>query len=94
MSIFPATDVSARIAEAARPLRGPIAGATTAPARPKLATPDIQFHFQPLSADKPGLEMHPFSGITMSVCQLRPESRGRIAIRSPDAAAHPAIQPN
>ena len=75
-------------------MRGPIAGATTAPARPELATPDIQFHFQPLSADKPGLEMHPFSGITMSVCQLRPESRGRIAIRSPDAAAHPAIQPN
>ncbi len=62
--------------------------------RPELATPDIQFHFQPLSADKPGLDMHPFSGITMSVCQLRPESRGRIAIRSPDPAAHPAIQPN
>ena len=62
--------------------------------RPELATPDIQFHFQPLSADKPGLVMHPFSGITMSVCQLRPESRGRIAIRSPDPAAHPAIQPD
>lgn len=41
-----------------------------------LETPDIQFHFQPLSADKPGIEMHPFSGITSSVCQLRPESRG------------------
>ena len=62
--------------------------------RPELETPDIQFHFQPLSADKPGLKMHPFSGITMSVCQLRPESRGRIAIRSPDPADHPAIQPN
>ncbi|MCY4395414.1 MAG: choline dehydrogenase [Rhodospirillaceae bacterium] len=62
--------------------------------RPELATPDIQFHFQPLSADKPGLKMHPFSGITMSVCQLRPESRGRVAIRSPDPAAHPSIQPN
>ena len=62
--------------------------------RPELETPDIQFHFQPLSADKPGLEMHPFSGITMSVCQLRPESRGRIAIVSPDPAAHPSIQPN
>ena len=62
--------------------------------REELATPDIQFHFQPLSADKPGLEMHPFSGITLSVCQLRPESRGRIAIASPDPAAHPSIQPN
>ena len=62
--------------------------------REELATPDIQFHFQPLSADKPGLEMHPFSGITLSVCQLRPESRGRIAITSPDPVAHPSIQPN
>ncbi len=59
-----------------------------------LATPDIQFHFQPLSADKPGLKMHCFSGVTMSVCQLRPESRGRIALRSPDPAEHPSIQPN
>ena len=62
--------------------------------RRELATPDIQFHFQPLSADKPGLKMHPFSGMTMSVCQLRPESRGRVAIRSPDPAAHPSIRPN
>ena len=62
--------------------------------RPELTTPDIQFHFQPLSADKPGLKMHPFSGITLAVCQLRPESRGRVAIRSPDPAVHPSIQPN
>ena len=56
--------------------------------------PDIQFHFQPLSADKPGIEMHSFSGFTSSVCQLRPESRGSIHIRSPDPAAHPRIVPN
>ena len=62
--------------------------------RPELDTPDIQFHFQPLSADKPGVEMHPFSGITMSVCQLRPESKGRIAIVSPDAHVYPEIHPN
>ena len=59
-----------------------------------LETPDIQFHFQPLSADKPGIEMHPFSGVTSSVCQLRPESRGHIHISSPDAAQHPKIVPN
>ncbi|MGB1235090.1 MAG: GMC family oxidoreductase [Planktomarina sp.] len=59
-----------------------------------LATPDIQFHFQPLSADKPGLEMHPFSGITSSVCQLRPESRGHIHIKTPHASDHPKIVPN
>jgi choline dehydrogenase len=59
-----------------------------------LETPDIQFHFQPLSADKPGIEMHPFSGITSSVCQLRPESRGHIHIRSPKASDYPKIVPN
>ncbi|MEM7507739.1 MAG: GMC family oxidoreductase N-terminal domain-containing protein [Pseudomonadota bacterium] len=59
-----------------------------------LETPDIQFHFQPLSADKPGIEMHPFSGITSSVCQLRPESRGHIHIVSPKAADYPKIVPN
>ena len=59
-----------------------------------LATPDIQFHFQPLSADKPGLVMHPFSGFTSSVCQLRPESRGHIHITSPDAYRHPEIFAN
>ena len=57
-------------------------------------TPDIQYHFQPLSADKPGIEMHPFPGITLSVCQLRPESRGCIEIKSPDPKAYPAIYPN
>jgi choline dehydrogenase len=62
--------------------------------RPELETPDIQFHFQPLSADKPGVEMHPFSGVTLSVCQLRPESRGHIDIRSPDPLAYPEIHPN
>ena len=61
--------------------------------RPELATPDIQFHFQPLSADKPGIEMHSFSGITSSVCQLRPESRGTIMIKSPDPHVYPSIQP-
>ncbi len=59
-----------------------------------LDTPDIQFHFQPLSADKPGIEMHPFSGITSSVCQLRPESRGHIHIASPNAMDYPKIVPN
>ena len=59
-----------------------------------LDTPDIQFHFQPLSADKPGIVMHPFSGFTSSVCQLRPESRGHIHITSPDSYAHPKIHAN
>ena len=59
-----------------------------------LETPDIQFHFQPLSADKPGIVMHPFPGITSSVCQLRPHSRGHIHIATPRADDHPKIVPN
>ena len=62
--------------------------------RPELATPDIQFHFQPLSADEPGKGLHRYSAFTASVCQLRPESRGRIRIKHPDPYAYPAIEPN
>lgn len=56
--------------------------------------PDIQYHFQPLSADSPGEGLHPFSAITASVCQLRPESRGHIHIKAADANVHPTIVPN
>jgi choline dehydrogenase len=62
--------------------------------RPYLETPDIQYHFQPLSADKPGMKMHSFQGITLSVCKLRPESKGRIEIISSDPRSYPAIYPN
>ncbi len=62
--------------------------------QPDMEVPDIQYHFQPLSADKPGIVMHPFRGVTLSVCQLRPESRGRIEIMSPDPKVYPAIHPN
>lgn len=62
--------------------------------RQDLEIPDIQYHFQPLSSDKPGIVMHSFSGITLSVCKLRPESKGYIAITSPDPKSYPAIHPN
>jgi len=61
---------------------------------PVAATPDIQFHVATLSADMAGGKVHPFSGFTLSVCQLRPESRGHIRIRSTDPFAPPAMQPN
>jgi choline dehydrogenase len=57
-------------------------------------TPDIQFHVATLSADMAGGKVHPFSGFTMSVCQLRPESRGHIRIRSTDPFEAPEMQPN
>ncbi|MEM8788460.1 MAG: GMC family oxidoreductase N-terminal domain-containing protein [Pseudomonadota bacterium] len=51
--------------------------------RPDVATPDIQFHVQPWSADSVGEGVHPFSAFTMSVCQLRPESRGELRLDGP-----------
>ena len=63
--------------------------------RPELETPDVQFHFAHASyaAGKRGtLEKEP--GMMLSVCQLRPESRGSIHVRSADPAAAPAIRPN
>src|SRR5262249_46456758 len=36
----------------------------------------------------------PFSGFTLSVCQLRPESRGHIALASADPLARPLIYAN
>ncbi|KNX40807.1 Alcohol dehydrogenase (acceptor) [Roseovarius tolerans] len=57
-------------------------------------TPDIQFHVQPWSADSPGEGPHRFSAFTMSVCQLRPESRGQIRLASADPRTYPKIHPN
>lgn len=61
---------------------------------PRLASPDIQIHFIPFSTDKMGEKLHTFSGFTASVCQLRPESRGSLRIRSADPAAPPEIRIN
>ncbi|WP_439888882.1 GMC family oxidoreductase [Pseudomonas sp. MBLB4123] len=57
-------------------------------------TPDIQYHFGTLSADSAGGSVHPFSGFTLSVCQLRPESRGHVRITSTDPLQPPSMQPN
>lgn len=62
--------------------------------RPELETPDIQFHIQPFSADKPADGPHKFSAFTASVLQLRPESRGHIDIISSNMSDYPAIHPN
>jgi choline dehydrogenase len=61
---------------------------------PRLVTPDIQIHFLPFSTDKMGEKLHSFSGFSASVCQLRPESRGSLRIRSADPAAAPEIRIN
>ncbi len=61
--------------------------------RPELETPDVQIHFLIFSADSAGAGLHKFPGFMTSVCQLRPESRGFVHIKSPDPSVPPAIQP-
>ena len=61
--------------------------------RPELATPDVQIHFLIFSTETAGAALHPFSGFMASVCQLRPESRGFVRIKSNDPRVPPAIQP-
>ena len=57
-------------------------------------TANIEYHVQPLSLEKFGEDLHEFPGITVSVCNLRPESRGTCHIQSNDPEVAPAIKPN
>ena len=61
---------------------------------PRLETPDLQYHVQPLSLDRFGEPLHPFPAITASVCNLRPESRGSVHAASPHFGEAPSIRPN
>ena len=49
---------------------------------PARATPNLEFHVQPLSLDKFGEPLHRFPAFTASVCNLRPTSRGHVRIKS------------
>ena len=57
-------------------------------------TPNLEYHIQPLSLDKFGDPLHDFPAFTASVCNLRPDSRGSVRIKSPDPREYPAIAPN
>ncbi len=61
---------------------------------PGQATPNLQYHVQPLSLEKFGDPLHAFPAFTASVCDLRPTSRGQVRIASADGAAAPLITPN
>ena len=61
---------------------------------PRFETANIEFHVQPLSLDRFGEPLHVFPAITVSVCNLRPEARGRVTIVSSDPQSHPEIRPN
>ena len=62
---------------------------------PSRATPNLQFHVQPLSTDILGVTpMHDFEGITPTVANIRPSSRGEINISSNDSRDNPKIKMN
>ena len=79
--------------------RGPLSMAPSqlgafAKSGPERATPNLQYHIQPLSLDAFGQPLHALPAFTASVCNLRPESRGYIRITGPDPLAKPSIKPN
>ncbi|GIX31063.1 MAG: dehydrogenase [Porticoccaceae bacterium] len=61
---------------------------------PEVERPDLEYHVQPMSAERLGRELHPFPGITASICNLRPTSRGRVDAVGPDPRDPPRIDPN
>ena len=61
---------------------------------PSQATPNLEYHVQPLSLEKFGEPLHPFAAFTASVCNLRPTARGHIRIASGDPFAAPKITAN
>jgi choline dehydrogenase len=68
--------------------------------RPDLAGPDIQFHILPATMDleklvnEQKMELEDAPGLTIAPCQLRPESRGHVRIKSADPSVYPAIFAN
>jgi len=62
--------------------------------QPELDSPDVQFHFQPLSVDTYHTGLNKYSAFTLSVCQLRPTSRGEVGLRSNNPADSARIRGN
>jgi len=61
---------------------------------PALEFPNLQYHVQPLTLEKFGEPLHPFPAFTASVCNLRPESRGSVHIKTGTLGDKPSIRPN
>ncbi len=61
---------------------------------PEQTSANLEYHVQPLSLERFGEPLHAFPAFTASVCDLRPQSRGRVEIRSADPQQAPLIQPN
>jgi choline dehydrogenase len=65
-----------------------------AKSHPQQATPNLQYHVQPLSLEKFGDPLHGFPAFTASVCNLRPTARGHVRLSTHDSYAAPKITPN
>ncbi len=61
---------------------------------PEQASANLEYHVQPLSLERFGEPLHGFPAFTASVCDLRPQSRGTVEVRSALADAAPVIRPN
>ncbi len=61
---------------------------------PEQTSANIEWHVQPLSLEKFGDPLHSYNAITPSVCNLRPDSRGNVRIKTNDSADYPAISLN
>jgi choline dehydrogenase len=61
---------------------------------PGAEEPDVQYQFVNFSliSLQAGLHKHP--GFNFNLCQCRPDSRGSLTLRSPEAADKPVIRPN
>ena len=59
--------------------------------RPNLDRPDLQIHTVLAIMQDHGKVSVPKDGFTFHVCQLRPESRGKVGLKSADPLADPAI---
>ncbi|MEX2498913.1 MAG: choline dehydrogenase [Wenzhouxiangellaceae bacterium] len=70
------------------------AGGFLASSRSDGSRPDIQMHFVPALLDDHGRNRLPGDGYTLHACNLRPESRGRLELRSSDPSEAPAIHAN
>ena len=62
--------------------------------RPDLDRPDLQLHCVLAIMKDHGKEVVAKDGFSVHVCQLRPESRGRVGLHSADPFADPAIFAN